>query len=172
MTIREVVAVFDNEEALEDAIYAMETRGLDRAAFSLLGTEDAVTKKFGHRYKHIREMEDEPNAPRGTFFSRVSRLESEFLAAPLFASIGILALAGVGSVLIVLAAAGTGAALGTALGVLLHEHNATRIQEQLASGGLLLWIDVRNPVEEQTALDVLRAYSARDVHVHELKSES
>jgi hypothetical protein len=106
--------------------------------------------------------------PRETFFSRVSRLEADYLPAPILASIGALALVGVGSMLPVLIAAGAGAALGAALSLVMHEHHASRVQEQLARGGLLLWVNVRNAHEENAALEILRAHSAHDVHVHEI----
>ena len=169
-TIREAVALFDDEKALDEAVYALETRGFDRAAFSVLASEDAVARKIGHRYQSVREVEDRPDVPRDTFFSRISRIESEVLPAPAFASIGALALAGIGSPVAVLVVAGAGAALGVLLGRLLHEHFALRVQEQLARGGLLLWVNVRNAQEEQTALEVLKAQSAHDVHVHDVKA--
>ena len=68
----------------------------------------------------------------------------------------------------VLVAAGTGAALGVALGRVMHEHQVRRVNEQLARGGLLLWVNVRNAKEEETALQVLRQHSAHDVHVHDV----
>jgi hypothetical protein len=37
--IREAVAVFDHPETLEEAVFAFETHGFDRAAFSLLADE-------------------------------------------------------------------------------------------------------------------------------------
>lgn len=165
-TVREVVAVFDDTGTLEAAVFALETRGFDRAAFSLLASEDAVEQKLGHRYQRVKEMEDEPRVPRETFFSRVSRLEAEYLPAPILASIGFLMLAGVG--LPALIAAGSGALIGAAFGRLFHEHHAERVREQLARGGLLLWVNVRNAHEEETALEVLRAHSAHDVHSHEI----
>lgn len=167
--IREAVGVFDDQGSLDDAVYALQTRGFDRAAFSVLASERAVAQKLGHRYQAVREVEDDAGVPRETFFSRISRFEAEVLPTPLLASIGVLALAGVGSVLTVVVAAGAGAALGAALGRLIHEHHAARVQEQLARGGLVLWVNLRNAEEERTALEVLRARSAHDVHVHELK---
>lgn len=169
-TIREAVAVFDDEKSLEAAVYDLETHGFDRAALSVLATEEAVQAKLGHRYSNVREMEDEPDAPRETFFSRVSRLEAEYLPAPMLAAMGALALTGVGTGLAILVAAGTGAALGAGLGRLMHEHHATRISEQLARGGLVLWVNLRNQEEETKALEVLQASNAHDVHVHELQA--
>jgi hypothetical protein len=165
-TIREVVAVFDDAETLDSAVYALETRGFDRAAFSLLASEEAVAEKLGHRYQQVREVEDDPKVPRETFFSRISQIEAKYLPAPALASIGALMLAGIGTVLPTLIAAGGGALLGAALGRLLHERYARRVQEQLARGGLVLWVNVRDVQEEETALEILRAHSAHDVHAH------
>ena len=167
-TIREVVAVFDDAETLDAAVFALETRGFDRAAFSLLASEEAVAQKLGHRYQQVREVEDDPKVPRETFFSLVSRLEAEFLPAPALASVGALMLAGIGTGLPALIAAGSGALIGAALGRLIHERHAKRVQEQLARGGLVLWVNVRDPREEKTALEIVRAHSAHDVHAHKL----
>jgi len=168
MTTREVVGVFDSETALDEAVYALETRGFDRAAFSILASEDAVASKIGHRYREVKEIEDEPAAPRETFFSHVSRLEADYLPTPVLASMGALAFAGIGPIWTALVAAGAGAALGVFLSRLMHRHHATLIGEQLERGGLVLWVNVRSPGEEQAAMEVLRTYSAHDVHVHDL----
>ena len=77
-------------------------------------------------------------------------------------------LVGVGTLLPVLVAAGAGGLLGAALSRVLHEQHAARVQEQLAHGGLLLWVNVRSANEEQTAMEVLRAHSAHDVHAHDI----
>jgi hypothetical protein len=163
--MREVVAVFDDLETLENAVYELATQGFDRAAFSLLATEDAVADKLGHRYQQVKEVEDDPKVPRATFFSRISRLEAEYLPAPALAAIGAVALAGTGT-LPVLIAVGGGALIGAALGRLMHEHNTTRVHEQLDRGGLLLWVNVRNLREENMALKILRSHSTHDVHTH------
>lgn len=167
-TIREVVAVFDDADALDTTVYAHKTRGFDRAAFSLLASEDAVAQKLGHRYQQVSEVEDDPKVPRDTFFSRVSRLEVDYLPAPALASVGALMLAGTGAALPILIAAGAGALIGASLSRVMHKHHATRVQEQIARGGLLLWVSVRDTREEKAALEVLRAHSAHDVHAHEI----
>lgn len=166
--IREAVAVFDHPETLEEAVFALETHGFDRAAFSLLADEATVERKLGHRYRRVAEMEDEPAAPRETFFSRVSRVEAEYGLPIGLAFIGALALSGVGGPLPVLIVAGGSAAIGAALGGMIHRYHARRIEEQLARGGLLLWVNVRNAAEEKTAVEILKAHSAHDVHVHEI----
>jgi hypothetical protein len=167
-TIREAVAVFDDQQKLEEAVFALETHGFDRAAFSLLADEATVERKLGHRYRRVAEMEDLAAAPRETFFSRVSRLEAEYGLPVGLGFIGAVTLAGIGGALPALVAAGGGAALGTALGRLMHAHHARRVEEQLARGGLLLWVSVRDPEQERIAAEILSAYSPHDVHVHEI----
>jgi hypothetical protein len=166
--MREVVAVFDDTDALDKAVYALETRGFDRAAFSLLASEAAVAQKLGHRYRRVRDTEDDPEVPRDTFFSRVSRLEAEYLPAPALAAVGALVVAGTGTILPAVIAAGGGALIGAALGGLMHQHRVVRVREQLERGGLLLWVSIRNAREEGAALEVLHMYSAHDVHTHEI----
>jgi hypothetical protein len=167
-SIREVVAAFDSADALDAAVFALETHGFDRAAFSLLASEEAVQHKLGHRYQQVKEVADDPQVPRDTFFSRISRLEAEFLPTPGLASIGFLMLAGIGSGLAAVIAGGGGALIGVALGRLIHQQHATRVKEQLARGGLLLWVNVRDAAEEDKATKILAEHSAHDVHAHEL----
>jgi len=162
---REAFSVFDRLEDLEAAVFALETRGFDRSAFTVLANEATVERSLGHRYHRVTEMADEPRAPRETFFSHVSRLEAEYGPAVGLASVGALLFMGAGP-LSVLAAAGGGAAIGTALGALIHRHEAERISEQLARGGLLLWVRTHGTCQEATAMEVLRAHGAHDVRVH------
>jgi hypothetical protein len=166
--IHEVVGVFGDPEALERAVFALETRGFDRAAFSVLASEDTVERVLGHRYCRVAEMEDEPGAPRETFFGHVSRLEAELFPAPMLAGMGWLALAGVGAGIPAVIAAGAGGVIGVALGGLIHHHHAARIQEQVERGGILLWVGVRDDEREAVARQVLEAEGAQDVHSHVL----
>lgn len=168
---REAVAVFDDAKALDDAVDRLETQGFDHAAFSLLASEAAVAEKLGHRYQQVKEVEDSPDVPRATFFSRISRLEAEYLPAPALASIGAVMFAGTGIGLPALIAAGGGALIGVVLGRMMHQHHAVAVQEQLERGGLILWVNVRNTREEETALKVLQEFSVHDVHLHELAQQ-
>jgi hypothetical protein len=168
-TYREAVAVFDSADALDAAVFALETHGFDRAAFSLLASEEAVEQKLGHRYQLVKEVEDDPAAPRDTFYSRVSRLEATYLPAPALAAIGGLMFAGATVALPAVIAAGGGFLLGAALGGLIHQHHAARVKEQLERGGLVLWVGVRDAAQEEKALQILREHSAHDVHAHEVR---
>jgi hypothetical protein len=161
---RKVVAAFDDPAALDRAVFELETQGFDRAAFSVLATEHTVARTLGHRYQQVREMEDDPLVPRETFFSSMSRLEAETLPAPALASVGWLALAGVGGGIPAVIAAGAGGLIGAALGDLIHHHHAVRIQEQLARGGVVLWVSVHDAASEEKAVRVLAGQGAHDIH--------
>lgn len=168
--IREVVAIFDDAETLEKAVFELETHGFDRAAVSVLASEEAVEKKLGHRYRRVEEMEDEPQAPRATFFSKVSQREAEYGLAPALGFLAAVAF-GLGTAAVtlpMLVAAGGGIGIGAVLGRIIHQHHATRLQEQLERGGLLLWVNVRTPAEERKATDILQAHNGRDVHAHDI----
>lgn len=168
--LREVVAVFATPDALEAAVFELETQGFDRAAFSLLASEQAVEQKLGRRYRRIEEMEDEPDAPHATFFSKVSRIEAEFGLAPALAFLAAVAV-GLGSATItlpILIAAGAGATVGAGFGRLIHTRHAEQLREQLERGGILLWVSVRGAEEEAKAIAILKAHGAHDVHGHEL----
>ena len=161
----DVVGVFDTPGQLEAAVFDLETQGFDRSAFSVLGTEAAVERRLGQRYRQVGELADRPDAPRETFFGRVSRLEAEFGPAAGLAAVGVMAVFGSGVVPVLVAAAG-GAAIGAAIGGLIHRHDAARVAEQLARGGLLLWVTVRDAAQEQTAMARLRVHTAHQVHAH------
>ena len=169
-TYREAVGVFDSSEALDAAVFALETHGFDRAAFSLLASEEAVEHRLGQRYRLVREMEDNMAAPRDTFYSRISRLEATYLPAPALAAIGGLMFAGGSVALPAVIAAGGGFVLGAALGGLIHRHHAARVRGQLERGGLLLWVGLRDADQEDKALEILRAQGGHDVHVHEARA--
>ena len=82
---------------------------------------------------------------------------------------------GVGSTTVtvpILVAVGTGFAMGAALGRIIHQHHAQRLKEQLERGGLLLWVNVRNQDEERSAMTVLKAHDARELHTHSIVGRS
>jgi hypothetical protein len=166
--IREIVAAFDTPEALDNAVFTLESQGFDRAAFSVLATEETVNSVLGHRYAQVKEVEDDPQVPRETFFSRMSRLEAEAFPVPVLASLGWLTVAGIGGPITAVIAAGAGGLIGAALSGLIHHHHAERVQEQLARGGLVLWVSVRDAEAEAKALRILQEQGAHDLHTHEM----
>ena len=170
---REVVGVLENEQQLERTINELMSHGFDRSQISVLANKKRIADT-------VAALEDDPAATRRAPMSAASRTEFEAAAVglPVF-------IAGVGSYAFIIASGGTlafalaalllaGAAGGGLGGFLAHSiarRHRSDIERQLANGGLLLWVGVRNASQEATALKTLRGANANDVHVHEIERE-
>ena len=173
--VREAVAVFAAEQAMQGAIDELLSSGFDRADLSLLASEAAVTEKLGHRYRKVSELEDDPGVPTVAYVSPEARGDAEGAAigALMYVGAGILmgpvAAAGEGIVSILGAAllgGGAGGAIGSVLAKIIDVQHADYIQEQLEHGGLLLWVRTWDSDDEARAVDILKRHSGQDVHVH------
>lgn len=173
--VREVVGVFADAETLQAAIDELMSSGFDRAEISLLADEKSVDEKLGHKYRKVTELEDDKATPRTHYVS----LES--LGAAQGAVIGGLVYLGAaasitavfvsgGTVATALLAAatatGTWGLVGAALAELIGEHHAKHLEDQLAHGGLLLWVRAWDAEREKKAAEILKKHSGRDVHAH------
>lgn len=176
--VREVVGVFVSADALDAAVDHLSAAGFHRSSISVLGTDDKVKGKIAHHYRRVTEIEDDECAPRAAFVSRRVRLAGEMTtvviplyiggllgAAAVVASGGALAVAIAGLIL----GSATGASIGGLLADAVAQHHARRIEEQLAQGGLVLWVRVLDQQSQQRALAVLERAGARHLHVHELR---
>lgn len=173
--VREAVAVFATEQALQDAIDELLTSGYNQADLSLLASEDAITEKLGHRYRKVSELEDSPGGVEVAYVSPESRGDAQgaVIGALMYVGAGILmgpvAAAGEGIAAILSAAViggGLGGTIGSVLATLIGEQHADDIQQQLKHGGLLLWVRTWDPEHEKRAVDILKRHSGKDVHVH------
>ena len=172
---REAVAVFKSASDLQAAIDELLSNGFNRAELSLLAGEETVVKELGHAYRKATELEDDPGAPRVAYVSTetIGDAEGALIGAPLY----IAALAATAAVVVSgggLAAAiagatvagGAGAAIGAIFAKIIGKQHADRIEEQLAHGGLLLWVRTWNTDDEKRACGILKKHSGSDVHVH------
>jgi hypothetical protein len=175
--VREAVGVFETAEALEAATAELLQNGFPRERLTLLAGEKAVAEKLGHKYERVEELEDDAAAPRISYRSRESVHAATGAALGALASIGALAVGGAifatGGALAVtlgtgLIGAEVGGFLGGVLGDFLEERHAEYLHEQIAHGGLLLWVRTQSASEEKAAKDILLKHSGRDVHLHEL----
>lgn len=178
--VREAVAVFPDADALEAAVNDLQIAGFNRAGISVLGSAASVRERIGHLYRSVGEIEDDGHAPRSAFVSRGSRLEAEAAAITLPLFIGGLAGAAAvaawgGALIVAIGAIFVGSAVGTGLGALLARavarQHAHRVEQQLAQGGLVLWVCVVDQDAERRALAVLEKAGGRDIHVHEIQRE-
>jgi hypothetical protein len=177
--VREAVGLFHDEQQLENALDQLQESGFDRSEISLLANEQTIEDRLGHHYERSAEASDDPNAPRVAYVSRenLGVAEGALIGTPLYVaavtSAGIaLAAGGPLAVAITAAVVGGGAAalIGAALARLVDRRHAKSIEEQLEHGGIVVWVDLRDPDQEARAPDILKKYGATEVHVHEIPS--
>jgi hypothetical protein len=173
----EAVGVFDDSETLQAAVDELLSSGFDRAELSLLASERAVEDKLGHAYRQVEDLEEDTSVPRTAYVSAESVGDAEGGLVGALLYVGALAAAGSvvasgGSLAAAIAGAvamgGAGAFIGSVLAGLLGQERATRVEEQLKHGGLLLWVRTRDATHEETARRILARHSAHDVHTHAL----
>jgi hypothetical protein len=175
--IREAVALFADYEDLVGAIAELELTGFDRSQISLLRSCKAAERRFGRPIADVRELEDEPRVPLGGWFDRHELAEGRAALAAGLAYVGSLAaigavVAGGGELMAILAAGAAGGGVAAAGGIrlmrLVGRRRTREFREQLARGGLLLWVETRSRAQEGLAVAILNRHSTRDVHVHDL----
>lgn len=178
MEFREAVGVFMDVGKLEHAIQELLTdEGFDQSDISLLGGERSFEKLGRTAPVNTREEEDDPDAPRISWAPPEARTEGRGALAGILGYLGAVAAAGVtfatgGAAAIAIAAGllggGATAALGVGLGSALDHRYARQLESQIAKGGILLWVRVRDNECERRAAEILRKHGAEDVHVHTL----
>jgi hypothetical protein len=176
-TLREAVGVFHDERSLRSAVDELMISGFDRSALSLLAGHKAIERKLGQMYRKVADIEDSTEIPYRAYAGADSRTEAESAVVSGLAYVGAVSAAGFvvasgGAVALALlaaaAAGGAGGLIGGLLARVLEHHHASYLREQLDRGGLLLWVRTYGPEEEKRATEILRRWSAEDVHVHEL----
>ncbi|MGM0585876.1 MAG: hypothetical protein ACQEUZ_14625 [Pseudomonadota bacterium] len=176
ISVPEAVAVFDDAQNLQDAIYDLNIAGFNRHDISLLAREEVLEKKLGRTYWKARELEDNPDAPRASFVSEewIGELEG-YVGGGFFFIGSYIALAAIASPVAALGASiaavalggGAAGALGTLLARRIGKHHRDYYQNQVDHGGILLWVRVRDDERRRIAEEILKGHGAKDVHVHD-----
>lgn len=164
---REAVAVFDSEASLNAAVDALMQYGLRQADMSVLaGTEQPAS---------AQSLEDKDNVERASYVTGDSRTigAAALTGGPaLITGLGAALVAGtVGVALIPAFALTIGGSLATgSAGFLLSRvfgrKHADAIHQQLANGGLLLWVHTPDAKDDAKVLEILKENGGRDAHVH------
>jgi hypothetical protein len=179
--VREAVAVFQTEKNMQAAIDDLLTHGFNRAEVSLLASTRAVEEKLGHRYRSVRELEDDPEAATIAYATTEAAGAAEGAVIATLTYLGALAafvpvVAGGGALAAALIAMGVGGGSGATIGALLarmiEKQHADYIADQLSHGGLVLWVRTWNADDEASAVRILKAHFGEDVHVHGVRSPS
>jgi hypothetical protein len=171
---REAVAVFDDEKSLNAAVDELFQVGVRQEDLSLLA--DSARVQSGS--VTTEELEDKDNVERKAFVSSDTRVEglAALVGVPAYvAGAGAAAIVATGGAALiptiaVVAGSGlTGGALGLVFARAFGRRHAERIQQQIADGGLILWVHAADPTNDAKIIEILKRHSARDVHVHVVK---
>jgi hypothetical protein len=179
--VREVAGVFRSPEALDATTSALLRAGFDRADLDVMADIDEVAAKLRTADISATELADLPVTPRHPLtgpedivlvVSCVAGIAG-FLGAAVSA---LLVVASGGSYVASTVAALVGGAVTGGIGALLahrfigRDRNA-EMRAVVAAGGVVLWVRVRSPEQEEKALSILSQNGAIAVRMHEIAIE-
>jgi hypothetical protein len=179
--VREVAGVFYSREALDAAADRLLLSGFDRSDIDVVNSPAALRERVrGAYYIAPEELADVPGAPRWPFMgwddvtvlnvtisAIIGAASAMGTAYWVIASGGNAAQAIVSAALLGIIAGGIGfsfAAFG-------FRRKRQDFEELLASRGLILWVRIRSPEQEDMAQEILRIYGGRAIRVHEIDIE-
>jgi hypothetical protein len=179
--IREVAAIFSDATKLEQAITALQENGFDRRDISVMASQAAIETKLGHQFEPIEAMETDPRIPRTVFVSKGEAAEGLAAAVgiPLYigaigSTIAVAATGGSLALAIIAAAAGgaAGGSVGGVIAKVLGRKHAERIEANLAAGGLILWVRIRDDLDgekERRAMTLLEQAGGTSIDAHNME---
>lgn len=174
----EAVGVFPDASSLNEAVAQLGIAGFDRASISVLGVD---AKHPGHDagpHRTPSEIADDPATKLTAFVSQGSRDAAQGMTIAIPLEVGAFgaawAVAAAGSaILVAISATVVGGVVGAGVGALLYyavaRRHAAAIQSQLATGGLILWVNTPDKSAEARALGVLTSCGGAFVHVHRIE---
>lgn len=173
--MREVAALFDDEDELDDVVQELQIVGFDRAEISVMPSRNVVERIIGHELRTVVEVADNPDVPRAVPVDKGSLLVAQgaLIAGPLYiaGSGAVIHFSANGGDLATVTMAGiAGGALGAALGMFttiwIRRWRRRRIEFMLGHGGLVLWVKALDMKREQRAKMILARHPAHDVTFH------
>lgn len=172
---REAVGIFDNQAKLDSAVAELELSEFAHHDISVLGDQDTLEERFGSDTVKPERLEDNPEAPRGTYVHPEEKTigASVVVGIPAYIAGCIAALmVNPATHFALLGAVTTGSLFGALLGgavvYFMKQRMQSRATRQIKKGGLLLWVRTPNSTKEKRALDILRRHGGRHVHVHSI----
>ena len=176
MSTVEVVALFQAEAEFDRALAALTGAGIAAERISLLASCDTVEAKLGNRYARVADLEDHPEAPRVAYepAGETDQCQHTVVGALTFvaAAFGLMLASSGGLAAMIVAATaagGTVASVGEVLKWLVGQDHSRHHEEQLARGGLLLWVRADTAEEADRAKAVLEREGGEDVHCHSIE---
>lgn len=172
---REALGLFNDMDSLQAAIRELEATAFPRDAISILGHRHALEDGFGTPQIQPYLAEDDPDAPR----TAPVRGEEHTIGATALVGCGAYigaVVAGIAlapasvpvTLMAIVLAGGSGAAIAGALVSRLKHRHDKNVHDQIAHGGLLMWVHTPDAERERLACDILDRHGAHDVHVHDM----
>jgi hypothetical protein len=172
----EIVGIFNSAASLETAVGALTNAGWDRSEMSLLGNKEHLAPGTS-----TRDLADDPTAERAPVTSQTDKRQAGTLAGGLggvvaaFLASGATIMSGGTALAAVIGgavAASGGAAGGDLLGRMISRQVNKPVEEQIARGGVVLWVLLRSRDREDEARTILERHGAQDVHLREREGVS
>lgn len=174
-TMHEVVGVFTDLNALDAAVTELQSQGFNRADLSISRID--ANERRASALRAVRDIEDDPGAPRTVFVSKVSLGDAEgaliggfaYVAAVAAAAVAVAEAQSIPSVVWTATIAGLcGGLLGYLLARRIEGAYARRLGAQFGDGGVVLWVHVRDAAQERRAGDIFAKHRAGDMHAHDV----
>lgn len=175
--VREAVGIFDTPEALTAVVDDLALAGFAHHELSLMASDEAVRQKLGPVMDRVEDAKDNPDMPRQNYVAPEDLGNAQGIAISVPAYVGAIiatgaVLASGGTALaaaIAAAAAGGGAgALGAVMARWLGHKRETMLRQHLDKGGILLWVNLRDPGREYMAMEILGRHTSHPVEVHDI----
>jgi len=177
MSKREAVAIFKDEDEMQDVIEELESSGFDRAELSVMSSVDEEGQKAGHIIHPVEDERYNPEIPRSSHLDVASWGDAKgvLIGAPLYAGAFAMAIAGavnrldlVSIILLVIAGGAVGASVGFFLSAWIKSRHQEQVDEQIEQGGLVLWINIRDQKHEERVKDIISRHTTRNFHLHDI----
>ncbi len=172
---REAVGLFNDMNSLQAAIRELEATKFPRDAISILGHQRTIEDHFGTASAQTYLAESDPAAPRAAPVRDEEHTIGATALVGCGAYIGAVA-AGIAlgpasvpvTLIAIVLASGSGAAIAGALVQRLKRRHEQHIHDQIVHGGLLMWVHTPDEERERLACDILERHGAHDVHVQDM----
>lgn len=170
--IKVVAGTFSSPDRLEDAVDELQLTGFDRADLSVPNLVSKAHDRSARGPRRISGIVVGPRPRRTHYVGRHSMTEAQAaivgasLGVPALAATTVLGLSGADVGPMIVGAflwGGVGALCGAAVAWWIGMRRARRLADEIAYGGLSLWVGVRDRARAEQALEILRRHGARDV---------
>lgn len=167
---REATAIFPDEASLDRAVDALMQLGLRQEDMSVLAHSADLSSASS-----IKQLADTDTPELKPFVSSDSQVEAtaSLVGGPaLLAGLGAaVAITTAGTALIpaIVVTAGStlvGGGVGTVLARIFGRKHASYIGNQIAKGGVVLWVHAPDKAQDKAILDILAKNGGADAHIH------